>query len=496
MKNQKNNRFYSELKKSQLLIASLFSIFLFLILEITWSLFYFWIPKIEKFFFEKELNILSKNYQKEINQQSIDKEKDIKRIKIWDYVVLLDQTDKNNFLVQKWGKNLWENLKKIVLTNKFSPMSSNKDEFSSEYFFSKSNLKEIFFIKNNSENNQENKKNNLNKNSLNYSKYTKIFTLDKKFFEKYEIPKNFSWIKKFSFNWRQIFIFNKKIFIKTLWKDFFYQAVIPSNIPQKAFDAFIIYFQIIILLISFLSFFIYYFVSKKILEPIKISSEKIRKFSDNVWHEIMSPVTIISWTAQLMEMWKNFIDENWKNKWAEKILEASKKIQTIVETLKKISLLERKNFQFEEKDLWKIIKNFITQKNILKKSENNLEILLKINNNISNKNYKKIDESIFYLILENLLSNAEKHKKEWTKIKIFLEKNKIIFENEIEQKISNKDLKKLKEKFFQVDNSRKSKWTWLWLSIVDECLKIFWWKINFFSNSKNGKEKFLAEVKF
>ena len=445
------NRINNELKKSQLLIATLFSIFLFIILEITGALFYFWIPSIEKYFFEKELNILSQEYEEKINQKSLNQSKDIKRIKIWDYVVLLDKENKNNFLVQKWWKNLSENLKKIVLKNKFSAINTWKDEFSNEYFFSKSNLKERFFIFS-----DENNKNNLEN----------IFTLDKNFFNKYDLKNNFSWIKKFSLNWRKIFIFNKKIFIKSVWKSFNYQAVIPSNIPEKALETFIFYFELIVFLISFLSFFIFYFVSKKILEPIKISNEKIKKFSDNVWHEIMSPVTVISWLAQLAEMWKR-ID-------TKEILKSTKKIENIVNTLKKISLMERKNFKFEEKNLSKILENFVEAKwikNFKKNFQNNI--------------LKKIDEEIFYLILENIYSNSIKYKKPWTEIKIFLEKNKIIFENEIEEKISKEDLKKLKEKFFQINNSRQSKWSWLWLSIVDECVKILWWKIKFYSEGEN-----------
>lgn len=443
------SRINNELKKSQLLIAALFSLSLFLILEIVWSIFYFWIPEIEKYFFEKELNILSKNYEKKINQKKVDEDKDIKRFKIWDYLVLLDKENKWNFLVQKWWKNLKEDLKKIALKNKFSVIQTNSEDFSDEYFFSKSNLKENFYLE-----------------------WKNFFTLNKKFFEKYEIPKKFSWIKNFSLNGRKIFIYNKKIFIESSAKEILYQAVIPSNIPAKALSTFIFYFQLIVFLISFLSFFIYFFISRKILEPIRNSNEKIKKFSDNVWHEIMSPVTVISWLAQLWQMWKK-ID-------SEKILEATKKITDTVQTLKKISLLERKDFENKEMDLWKILKNFITNKKISNS-------ILKIEKGV----IKKINESIFYLILENLFSNAEKYKKKWSEIKIFLEKNKIIFENEIEENISKEDLKKLKEKFFQADNSRRSKWTWLWLSIIDECLKILWWKIKFYSENENFKAEII-----
>ena len=469
------NRINKELKKSQLLIAGLFSLFLFIILETTGSIFYFWIPNIEKYFFEKELNILSQQYEEKINQKSVNQSKDIERIKIWDYIVLLDKDNKNNFLVQKWWKNLSKNLKKIVLKNKFSTVNTQKDTFSDEYFFSKSNLKERFFLI------KDNKK------------LETIFTLDQKFFDKYYLKNNFSWIKKFSLNWRKIFIFNKKIFLKSIWKEFNYQAIIPSNIPEKALNTLIFYFQIIILLVSLLSFLIYYFASRKILEPIKISNEKIKKFSDNVWHEIMSPITIISWIAQLTEMWSKKWEKTTEIKLesVEKILESTKKIVNIIETLKKISFLERKNFQLKEKNLWEILKNFLINKKILEPDfEKNTKWIAKqksvirtIEKNVS----KKIDESIFYLILENLYSNAEKYKSRNSKVKISLTKNKIIVENKIEEKISKSDLKKLKEKFFQADNSRRSKWSGLWLSIIDECLKILWWKIKLFSEEKSFK---------
>jgi len=433
----KITRIDKELKKSQLLIASLFSLSLFVILEIAWSLFYFWIPTIEEHFFEKELEILSENYQDKINHKSINEEKDIERIKIWDYLVLLDKEDKKNFLVQKWWKNISENLKQIVLKNKFSAINTENKQFSDEYFFSKSNLKERFFTiseKNNIEN---------------------IFTLDENFFEKYYIKGNFSWIKKFSLNWRKIFIYNKEIFIKSIWKWFFYQAVIPSNIPDKALKTFTFYFQLIAILISLLSFFAYFFISRKILDPIKDSNEKIKKFSDNVGHEIMSPITVISWLAQLAEMqikeWET--ESKIKVKSINEILNSTKKITEIIQTLKKISLLERENFEMNEKNLWEILKNFVKNKITNKK---NSEIIIKIEKNI----FRKINESILYLILENLYSNAEKYKAKKTpennsEIKIILEKNKIIFENKIEKEISKKDLEKLKEKFFQADNSRK-----------------------------------------
>jgi signal transduction histidine kinase len=67
--------------------------------------------------------------------------------------------------------------------------------------------------------------------------------------------------------------------------------------------------------------------------------------------------------------------------------------------------------------------------------------------------------------LQNVIENAKKYRKKWTKILIVLDDNFSI-SNTVKNNIKQSDLDKIFDTFYQVDDSRSNKWYGLWLSIV------------------------------
>jgi len=157
----------------------------------------------------------------------------------------------------------------------------------------------------------------------------------------------------------------------------------------------------------------------------------------------------------------------------EKIKSNIDKIIEVISTIKKISFLERNQFKISRENISEMIKDF------LKKKECN-NVLLKVKKDVE----IDLNKDLFFLILENLFWNANKYKEENSKIKIEISDNSIIFENKATETLKNKELLRLVQRFYQADNSRLTKWSGLWLAMVDEAIKILWWKIKFESKNK------------
>jgi signal transduction histidine kinase len=51
-----------------------------------------------------------------------------------------------------------------------------------------------------------------------------------------------------------------------------------------------------------------------------------------------------------------------------------------------------------------------------------------------------------------------------------------------------KEINKIFDRFYQVDESRKSEWFWIGLSLVKKITDIYWWKMKVISKYWKGSE--------
>ncbi len=196
----------------------------------------------------------------------------------------------------------------------------------------------------------------------------------------------------------------------------------------------------------FLSIFIYlisYILAKITIKPIEDANKMLKEFNHNLAHEIKTPISIIKSNMELLSLW-----------YEKKLVDSS------IEELSVISeITDWLLFLSEKSD--NIKKEKLLLNTIIKKYKSDFVIIKEEGNFYVNANYILIRRMI-----DNIISNAKKYNLDWTKILINITNNKISIINDIEKTITEENLSKLFNTFFQLDNSRYKKWYWLWLSIA------------------------------
>ena len=249
-----------------------------------------------------------------------------------------------------------------------------------------------------------------------------------------------------------------------LWdKVIFYKKL---NYDLEEFLEDILFFSLIILLFSFLFYYIWYkFVSKN-LEPVEENLKDMQDFIHNAWHELKTPISVIHSNLQLIKQTKKF-DKSLVLEWEEEISRLNKLIETLIE-LSDINLnLEKQSLKLKDEiDL--VIKEFSAE--IEKKGIN---IKLKVKNNF----IFKLNKEHFYIMFSNLLKNAIKYSKKWWNIEIISEKNTLSIKDNWSG-ISEKDLDKVFERFYQWGSSKSQEGFGIWLSLVKKIVDIYRLKIS------------------
>lgn len=197
-----------------------------------------------------------------------------------------------------------------------------------------------------------------------------------------------------------------------------------------------------------------------------IMAEQMRKeFSANVSHELKSPLTSINGYAELIAM--GLAKENDVQKFGEIIYKEGNRLLEIIDDIIKISRLDENNFDkdFVEVNIYDVVNDSIEKYQRISNKKN-----IEVENNI--KSFKiKTSKSLFYDLISNIYENAIKYNKVNGSISFsyYLENNTyylIIADTGIG--IAANDIKRIFERFYVVDKSRKrnQKSTGLGLSIV------------------------------
>ncbi len=208
------------------------------------------------------------------------------------------------------------------------------------------------------------------------------------------------------------------------------------------------------LALMFILFLIIISVSNNVIKPVRTAFEKQKEFISNASHELKTPVTVISATADLIR------NETGENRWINCISEQSEKMGRLVNEL--LSLARLSEFDnavkvFTEFDMSRTVNNAILYFEC-RAYEENRKIECNIKENITFSG----DENKISELVNILIDNALKYSTENSTINVNLYevKNKICLEciNSCED-IEKIDVNKLFERFYReetVQTSEKS----------------------------------------
>lgn len=189
-------------------------------------------------------------------------------------------------------------------------------------------------------------------------------------------------------------------------------------------------------------------ISASVTEPVRIAFEKQKQFISNASHELKTPVTVISATADLLKTQPN------ETKWIDCIKEQSEKMGQLVHellTLAKISEISPDKKNFEQFDISRTVSNTLLSFECYA-YEANRTLSSEIAENIMFSG----DEGKISQLAGILIDNAIKYSAENTdiKVKLYQQKNKVILECSNHcANIENFNADRIFERFYRSDKA-------------------------------------------
>lgn len=270
----------------------------------------------------------------------------------------------------------------------------------------------------------------------------------------------------------------------------------------------------------FITFFISYFVTNRVLKPLLKLSKYIRNYDLNedkkfiinkYWSSEIGQITdslnsFISKVKENLQAQKNFIqdtshelktplmqietnieliedkiEDNKIKQKLENIKNSTRNIDKIVSNLWFILRWDEKIIKKQKINIWDYLKDFVKNYEELAKSKN-----IKIK--IIQKQELIIENNSYYLdrLFGNLISNSIYYNEWNNEIKIIIEEKSIqIIDNWIW--IEKEELNKIFSRFYRNKNSNiyDEQWNWLWMTIVKKICDKFAWNINIESQPNN-----------
>ncbi len=249
---------------------------------------------------------------------------------------------------------------------------------------------------------------------------------------------------------------NYKIIIKTENSNSYYNYIV-----------WYLYFLAYSLPFWFLFYYIWYVFVWNNFKPIKETISSLETFSENINHEMKTPLAEIISTLSLAQKTKTNYEES-----IEQSLKSTKKLNKILDSILWIINIVWSNYKKEKIDVIKEIYELIDENNKNIK-EKNIEVIT----NFKLKNYYlTLNKEHFDICVWNLLKNAIKYSnKNW---KINISCNKWVLEikdNGIW--IEEKNLKNIFNRYFR-ENYINEEWYGLWLALVKKISDLNKWEIS------------------
>lgn len=224
-------------------------------------------------------------------------------------------------------------------------------------------------------------------------------------------------------------------------------------------------------------------ILNNMLEWIEQSVENIKQFSSDASHELRTPITIIQGE---IELYKRKDNSNIELSNTLSIIDSEqKKLQNIINDFLLLSKIDKEVLDAKEISLDKVIFDVI-ESNLLDLEKKDLELKMDIDENLK----IRFHEKYLFIVLNNLFSNAIKYTQEgFIKIEAREKDNRVYFLIEDSGLgIDNKNISKIFERFYRVDESRTNsqKGIGLGLSIVKKICERFNYNIKVESEINKG----------
>jgi len=275
--------------------------------------------------------------------------------------------------------------------------------------------------------------------------------------------KNFSW--KIFRKDEKIFIISKKFFPRENISAVFFKEI---NYSKDDLLSEFLYSLIFIFWFWIILYFLIYFLVSRNLKIVEKNFQEMEDFVHNAWHELKTPLAVISSNLQIAEkIWKIW---DFKELNKENLIEVQK-ANSLIEWLFSLSQISKQE-NLEKINLKSEIEKIVAEnKNIFSEKD------ISINTDLKNFDFK-ISKNHFYILFSNLFFNAIRYSENNWNIKISL-KNSVLEISDNWIWISKNNLEKIFDRFFQEGESRESeKWFWIWLSLVKKIADVYWLRVS------------------
>lgn len=202
------------------------------------------------------------------------------------------------------------------------------------------------------------------------------------------------------------------------------------------------------------------------LDKLDESFSKVKRFSNDVSHELKTPLTIIRGEIEL-GLRKERSNEEYKQI-LKSTLEETKSLQELINNLLFLSKVNNKELQeqFESVEIDDLLTEIISQNKQLIESKN------------INFDFKSFDNTVVQghpfllkILIGNIIQNSIKYSHKNSTIEIYLDKDKLTVKDH-GIGIKEEDIKNIFDRFYRVENSRNGEGYGLGLSIVRSIAQI------------------------
>lgn len=221
----------------------------------------------------------------------------------------------------------------------------------------------------------------------------------------------------------------------------------------------------------------------KMIKGLKSTENLQKEFINNVSHEIRTPISSIEGFAQILK--DNSLSQEEREEYTNIIIEESERLINLTGKMLKLSKLHNQNVIVNKKEIW------IDEQ--IRKAVSVLEPKWKEKNiNISVKLEPKTflgDEDLIFQVWINLIENAIKFSNNGgtIEIKVYEEKNNItVMIKDYGIGMSENEIEKAFERFYQIDKLHAAEGSGLGLAIVKRIIELSSGEIEIKSKSQQG----------
>lgn len=214
-----------------------------------------------------------------------------------------------------------------------------------------------------------------------------------------------------------------------------------------------------------------YYFSRLVVRPIREQNTSLAMYNRNLAHEIKTPLAVIQSNFEMFDLTRDA-------KFIASSREELKNIENITDSLLFLVNPRASKADFLETNIIEIISDVMG-----KFADLNIKTGFQ-----TDEIFAKIDVHLCYVLVKNILQNAYKYSSDKS-VKIMIHKDILVFENNIAETLTKKQLSQIEEIFYQIDNSRSSDGYGLGIPMMRKIVEIFGWKMKISSENKKFEVK-------